>query len=551
MSFANGDRGKKPLDRLAYVIAALGMMLCLGAVILRSWLLANIDGGFRAVAIAPNTSAQTIWLASASQLAKYDGKEVAAQPLHGLGVSNPVADIVATTEQVWLLDMKGGLFECATNSAASDWRCERSTVKVNPAPESGKLGLSNDERWLAITDNERGRLHMVDTRLRSVMSSNESAELYRPNKPVFLDNELLLANTGKHELVSWGKAADGEPHSLQRVPATVIKTQGQPYFFAPNSKASSGWLVLEAGMMLKNGTLASYGSKGDRQSVASVVTDPSSLVADGSVGYLASYDSFNVARVSTEPEVRVALIDDAGFKSHFVKLGDRASLFRSLSTVAIVLTALAIPLAIAILWWLGYDLQSSATGKPLASASLGPLPAEGVQIPYNSAAAKRDRRTAIAVFAGILFIVFIAPLFVIGWQAPWAFMALIVPLIVLPLWISQTQMIKSIQIDSTHLSIEREGKSRRFALSGIHAGWQGQRLVVVFINDPQFRFDAIAKYVDVPALSHALRQYLPPQNQHGSRVQAFFAAAKHVNSVLVSLVLALTILAMAWLSFMI
>jgi hypothetical protein len=284
---------KRYLDKRAFFILMLFVVVAIASFAWRTWQLSQIDLG-------PTASAMDtiggIWVFSSKVVIRHqpDGARGAAlvEPLARFGLRGPIPDAVAYADGVLFLNRDGALHFCR---AVGDIVCEAKPLSGGIRAVAGKLALSQDQRLLAVAENNANRVHLFDMTSGTLLSSSkDNASLDHPNRPHFTRNQLVLANTGKYSLVAWPRASDGGV-DLTQMPTRTLKLVAQPYFHFPSA---DGWVVLQAGSMLASGEVVFYDRQGSARSWQTSLRDPQSMYEthDGSV-LLIGFDDRKLVRV--------------------------------------------------------------------------------------------------------------------------------------------------------------------------------------------------------------------------------------------------------------
>lgn len=344
---------RRPLDRRAYVIITFAWLAALALLLLRAWATDQVDDGFLALA---DDAQNRVWVVSKDRLlvANSEGELVESALLGDLRVSGLVRDAIPFKSGIGIVT-KDGLFGCTAQPVL----CRPQALAV--AVQEGKAAYSAERDELLMVDNERDVVYLLDAQTGALKSTSNRAttRLSSPNKPVFADGWLVLANSGRYELLGWPLQRD-EPLDLGVAATRLLKTRAQPYFAVPLT--GDEWLVLESGSILIGGKVNRYHKGGFQNQLATGVDDPVALVRTtqgqgllpGSLGSsVKSFRDGESAREFFKPSALAVL--DTHFK--------HGKFLASLSLWAGMAMVVMIFLPLLLLGLLGYNLNQALGTK--------------------------------------------------------------------------------------------------------------------------------------------------------------------------------------------
>ncbi len=358
---------KRHLDKQAFFILMLFAAVAIASFAWRTWQLSQIDLGPTAFAVDARGG---IWVFSSKEVIRHqpDGARGAAlvEPLARFGLRGPIPDAVAYADGVLLLNRDGVLHFCR---AVGDIACDATPLAGGIRAVAGKLALSQDQRLLAVAENNANRVHLFDMTSGTLLSSSKhDASLDHPNRPHFTGNQLILANTGKYALVAWPRASDGGV-DLTQMPTRTLKLVAQPYFHFPSA---DGWVVLQAGSMLASGEVVFYDRQGSARPWQTSLRDPQSMYEshDGSV-LLIGFDDRKLVRIVKGQAVSAPELDPINQRlADQAKDNKGAEQLAMLGLISVVVSLIAPILLLAVM---GFDLNQPIGKADSADAARGKL----------------------------------------------------------------------------------------------------------------------------------------------------------------------------------
>jgi hypothetical protein len=456
---------KRPLDWRAYTIVAMCIILAFALLGVRLASSGKLDRGPSAVALDRN-QAQWVFTSKKLYVTALEQKTVSAtlDDLNLLAGNDSVSDAAAFASGILVLTRKGELHHCEL--AVSKPNCKPSPLKLDLRPESGKLALNADESLLALVDNERGKLHLIAT-ATSKLVSEANTGLYRPNRPHFDGDQLILANTGQYRITRWSKQTDGQFNPAVK-PDEVMRTNGQPYYVLPyETKAMNDWLVIEAGSTLLNGEIVRYANKARVGNIDAGIKDPSSIAraADGTILISGMKDQ----RVTRLVNGQVAMDAQTNRTNEaLVANHARDAQQRLIMNASLVGMCMLFALPLLVLWLMGYELGQSINN--LSQHQSTPIElAKPIEVSFNHASYKAKWRllTVLVAVISLLSVILILLVMSTKLQSPVqlsllglaAVATLIAPL---AMWRyatrNQSSIFEQIVVDNAHLTLVRDGE---------------------------------------------------------------------------------------------
>ncbi|MBI1905878.1 MAG: hypothetical protein HYS20_06505 [Rhodocyclales bacterium] len=346
-------RGKRPLDARAYLIVGIAWLAAAALLGVRFWASGRIDPGFLALTV---DAQDRVWAIAKNQVfvTDGDGALLESAALEELKVSGVVLDATSLGDGIALLTREQ-LVKCSAAPVA----CRR--IPLEEEIQDGKIAYSAARDELALVDNGRDIVHLLDavTGKRKSSSIEATTPLNRPNKPIFTSAALVVANTGGHALLKWS-SRPGTPIDLSTAATQILRTKAQPYYAVPDR--DGGWLVLESGSMLANGSVARYGNGKTSSTVPTGLNDPVSLATTsrGAV-LLAGLDDRAIRIMNDGAPGRTFLRPDAAatVERHF----SAGESFGKTSFMAGVAAAISFLAPLLLLTLLGYNLNQAVGAR--------------------------------------------------------------------------------------------------------------------------------------------------------------------------------------------
>lgn len=534
----------KALDRLAVGVLLLCLAAAAASYYARSHWLHQGDSGLKAVARDVSGHA---WLVTQRHLfiADTSGELRGQAALKELDVRGVPSDLARVGDEIWLLTA-GGTFHACTSTPAP--RCRRTEMPVHP--QQGSLTWLAQRGEVVVVDRTRAEVHTVLLNTRVLSASSEpSAGLVRPGKPLLTDSHLVLPNTAASALVGWPLPA--APHlalSLAEPPERLLSTQGQPGF--AQRAADASWLVLEAPTALAGGGLVRYPEGGARKPVGLRLKDPVAMLpADGGQVWIAGLRDRDVVSLDADGQERGVLASSTQSALTRVERTGTRALALARYALAAMVTFLVLPFAV--LWGMGYSMRRSAgrlggsgpadlpatTGfTATMELGLGAARMPNPTIHIDKALVGRSRRNWVIGLLVVLLAASAAAAF--GLHDLRAAGLALIP--ALATGVAYWLLLRHLREEPDELMFVVEGLMVRYGerrtllpYSNMYVAIEGQRRLVTRLNNRSFQAGRgallNAQALDVPRLIALTRMLVPASNISAGSLRYWFAALRRLE----------------------